>query len=235
MEQNQIVSRNAWLDARKALLVEEKKFSKLRDQLSAERRRLPWVKVEASYVFEGQDGTETLDQLFAGRSQLIVYHFMLGPAWQEGCPACSFLADHFDGAMVHLEQRDVTFVAVSRAPLPEIEIFQERMKWRFKWVSSHGTDFNRDYYVSFTQDEMAKEQAYYNYSKGKFPSEEGSGASVFYRDEAGNVFHTYSTYARGLDILIGAYNYLDLVPKGRDEAALPWSMSWLRHHDRYES
>ena len=234
MQKNEIVSHDAWLGARKALLAREKEFSKIRDELSAERRRLPRVKVETPYDFEGPDGKETLGQLFAGRGQLIVYHFMLAPGWEQGCAACSLLADHFDGATVHLARRDVSFVAVSRAPFSEIESFQRRMAWRFKWVSSHGTGFNRDYHVTFTPDEMAKDRVYYNYATTKFPSQEGPGASVFYKDEAGDIFHTYSTYARGLDILIGAYNYLDLVPKGRDESDLPWSMAWVRHHDRYE-
>ena len=234
MQQNEIVSRDAWLDARKNHLTREKEFTRIRDQLSAERRRLPWVKLDTSYDFEGPDGKETLSELFAGRSQLIVYHFMLGPGWEEGCPSCSYLSDHFDGATVHLAHRDVTLIAASRAPLTEIETFQKRMQWRFKWVSSHGTDFNRDYHVTFTQDEIAKSQVYYNYKTNNFPSEEGAGASVFYKDDTGNIFHTYSTYGRGLDILIGTYNYLDLVPKGRDETDLPSNMAWVRHHDRYE-
>ena len=159
---------------------------------------------------------------------------MFGPGWEQGCPSCSLLADHFDGAAIHLAQRDVTLLAVSRAPLAQIDAFKRRMGWRFKWVSSNGSDFNYDYHVSFTKDEMASEQAHYNYAVGKFPSEEAPGASVFCKDATGNVFHTYSTYARGLDILIGAYNFLDLVPKGRDEDALAFTMSWVRHHDRYD-
>jgi len=228
------VSREKWLAARKALLAKEKEFSKQRDAISAARRDLPWVKVEKNYVFEGPDGRETLADLFDGRGQLIVYHFMLGPGWEQGCPSCSYLADHFDGAVVHLAHRDATLVVVSRAPLDEIKKFQKRMGWKFKWVSSHGNDFNRDYHVSFTEDEMANGQVVYNYQKSEFPSEEAPGLSVFARDETGNVFHTYSTYARGLDILIGTYNFLDMAPKGRDEADLPWSMAWIRHHDRYE-
>jgi predicted dithiol-disulfide oxidoreductase (DUF899 family) len=232
--QHRIVSREEWLAARKELLSKEKKFTRLRDGLSAERRELPWVKVEKNYVFDGPDGKETLADLFDGKSQLIVYHFMLGPGWEEGCPSCSYLADHFDGAIVHLAQRDVTLVVVSRAPLAEIEAFKRRMGWRFKWVSSYGNDFNRDYHVSFTPEEMEQGKTYYNYNMGEFPMEEAPGASVFYKDTAGTVFHTYSCYARGLDILIGAYNWLDLAPKGRDEAELPWTMAWVRHHDRYE-
>jgi predicted dithiol-disulfide oxidoreductase (DUF899 family) len=235
MEPHKVVSPDEWLAARKAHLATEKEFSKIRDELSRQRRALPWVKVEKAYVFDGPDGKETLADLFADKSQLIVYHFMFGPGWEQGCPSCSLLADHFDGSTVHLAQRDVTFVAVSRAPLDQIAAFKQRMGWRFKWVSSHGSDFNRDFHVSFSADEMAKEQVYYNYGVGKFPSEEGPGVSVFYRNTAGDTFHTYSAYARGLDILIGAYNYLDLTPKGRDEDALPWSMAWVRHHDRYET
>jgi predicted dithiol-disulfide oxidoreductase (DUF899 family) len=234
MQPHSIVSQEEWLAARKAHLAKEKEFTRLRDELSAERRALPWTRVDKRYVFEGPDGKQTLADLFDGRSQLIVYHFMLGPGWEQGCPSCSFLADHFDGALVHLAHRDVTLVAVSRAPLAEIEAFKKRMGWRFKWLSSFGSDFNADYHVSFTEDEMAKGEVYYNYHTTQFPSEEGPGASVFYKDADGTIFHTYSAYARGLDILIGTYNYLDLVPKGRDEAALPWTMAWVRHHDRYD-
>jgi predicted dithiol-disulfide oxidoreductase (DUF899 family) len=229
-----IVSRDDWTAARKELLSKEKEFTRERDRLSALRRQLPWVKVDKAYVFDGPAGKETLADLFDGRTQLIVYHFMFGPGWEQGCPSCSLLADHFDGATVHLAQRDVTFVAISRAPLAEIEPFRRRMGWRFKWLSSAGNDFNHDYHVSFTPDQMAKGKVYYNYDMGEFPSEEAPGASVFYKDATGQIFHTYSCYARGLDILIGAYNWLDLAPKGRDEADLPWTMAWVRHHDRYE-
>ena len=233
MNHNPIVSRDEWLVARKAHLAREKELTRLRDQVSAERRNLPWVKVEKRYVFDGPDGKETLADLFDGRSQLIVYHFMFGPGWEEGCKSCSFLADHIDGSVIHLAHRDVTVVVVSRAPLPQIAAFKKRMGWRFKWASSYGSDFNSDYHVSFTKDEMAKGNVYYNYGMQEFPSEEGPGISVFYKDGTGDIFHTYSSYARGLDILVGAYNYLDLAPKGRDEAKLPWTMAWVRHHDRY--
>ena len=226
-----IVSQDEWLAARKSLLAKEKEFSKARDQLSTARRALPWVKVEKNYVFDGPAGKETLADLFGAKSQLLVYHFMLGPGWVQGCPSCSFLADHFDGAVAHLAQRDVTLVVVSRAPLAEIEAYKKRMGWKFKWVSSYGTDFNRDYHVSFSKDEVAGEVEY-NYAKGKFPSEEAPGLSAFIKDD-GVVFHTYSAYARGLDILLGTYNFLDMVPKGRDEDALPWSMAWVRRHDEY--
>jgi predicted dithiol-disulfide oxidoreductase (DUF899 family) len=228
-----VVSRDEWLAARKALLAKEKEFSKARDQLSAARRALPWVKVEKSYVFDGPAGKETLADLFGGKSQLLVYHFMLGPGWAQGCPSCSFLADHFDGAAIHLAQRDVTLVVVSRAPLAEIKAYKKRMGWRFKWVSSFGSDFNRDYHVSFSKDEVAGEVEY-NYAMGKFPSEEAPGISAFIKDKAGGVFHTYSSYARGLDILLGTYNFLDMAPKGRDEDNLPWTMAWVRRHDEYE-
>ncbi len=233
IEHRRAVSRAEWLAARKDLLIKEKNFARQRDALSAERRKLPWVRVEKEYVFDAPGGKETLADLFGGRSQLIVYHFMLGPGWEEGCKSCSFLADHIDGSVVHLAQRDVTLLAVSRAPLPQIEMFKKRMNWRFKWVSSNENDFNHDYHVSFTKDEMANGKVYYNYDMTEFPSEEGPGASVFYKDETGGIFHTYSTYARGLDMLIGAYNYLDLVPKGRDEEGLKYSMAWVRHHDKY--
>jgi predicted dithiol-disulfide oxidoreductase (DUF899 family) len=232
--QHQVVSQEEWLASRKALLSKEKEFTRLRDRLSAERRELPWVKVDKEYAFDGPDGKATLADLFDGRSQLIVYHFMFGPGWEQGCPSCSFVSDHIDGANQHLPHRDVTLVAVSRATLAEIETFRRRMGWRFKWVSSYGADFNQDYHVSFTPDEMARGEVYYNYGMEEFPSEEAPGVSVFYKDPGGAVFHTYSAYARGLDMLIGAYNYLDLAPKGRDEADLPWTMAWVRHHDRYD-
>ena len=234
MEPHNIVSRQQWTEARKAFLAKEKEFTRARDRLSAERRALPWVKVDKAYVFDTPDGKKTLAELFDGRSQLIVYHFMLGPGWEEGCPSCSYLADHFDGANIHLAQRDVTFVAISRAPLAEIEAFKRRMGWHFPWASSFANDFNFDFHVSFAEDAVGKD-GNYNYERQEIVSDEMPGASVFYKDETGTVFHTYSAYARGLDILLGAYNFLDLTPKGRDEAELPWTMAWVRHHDRYES
>ena len=233
MQPHRIVSQAEWLSARKAHLENEKRFTRARDELSRQRRELPWVKVDKPYVFDGPDGTQTLPELFEGRSQLVLYHFMLGPNWAEGCPSCSYVADHFDGMLPHLAQRDVTFIAASRASYPEIAAFRRRMGWRFKWVSSFGNEFNRDFQVSFTPDEVANGRAYYNYAVGRFPKEEAPGASVFYRDSSGDVFHTYSAYARGLDILVGTYNFLDLVPKGRDEDGLSFTMSWVRHHDRY--
>ena len=232
MEDREIVSEADWLVARKDLLTQEKEFTRQRDALSAARRSLPWVKIDKKYVFDGPDGKETLADLFDGRSQLIVYHFMLGPGWEEGCKSCSYLADHFDGANWHLPHRDVTFVIVSRAPLPELQPFKKRMGWRFKWVSSYGSDFNFDYHVSFTKEEEAKNKVYYNYRMGEFMMDELPGLSVFYKTENGDVFHTYSTYARGLDMLVGAYNLLDLVPKGRDENPES-TMDWVRRHDQY--
>ena len=233
MRQNRIVSQDEWLAARRQHLSKEKEFTRLRDELSRQRRELPWVRVEKRYMFDGPDGTQTLADLFDGRSQLIVYHFMFGPGWEQGCPSCSFLSDHIDGTVVHLAHREVTLLAVSRAPLQQIEAFKKRMGWRFTWVSSYSTDFNFDYHVSFTKEQMAKGAVDYNFAPREFPSEEAPGLSVFYQDEHGDVFHTYSAYARGLDLLVGAYNYLDLAPKGRDEDALAFTMAWVRHHDRY--
>ncbi|MFY9686857.1 MAG: thioredoxin family protein [Pseudolabrys sp.] len=232
--QQKIVSQSEWLAARRALLAKEKEFTKARDALSAQRRDLPWTPVENSYVFDGPAGKETLSDLFGGKTQLMVYHFMLGPGWVQGCPSCSFLADHFDGAAIHLAQRDVTLVVVSRAPLAEIQAYQKRMGWKFKWVSSFGNDFNRDFHVSFTPEEKARGKVEYNYDLTEFPSEEAPGLSAFIKSETGNVLHTYSSYARGLDILVGTYNFLDMAPKGRDEDTLPWTMAWIRRHDEYE-
>jgi predicted dithiol-disulfide oxidoreductase (DUF899 family) len=217
---HEIVSPEDWLARRKELLKKEKELTRLQDQLSVERRKQPWVKVEKNYVFDGPKGKETLADLFDGRSQLFVYHFMFGPDWEEGCPSCSMVADHINGSVVHLAHRDVTLVAVSRAPLAKIEAFKKRMGWRFKWVSSYENDFNRDFRVSFTKDELANGKPY-NYNTSAFPSEEAHGTSVFYQDAAGDVFHSYSSYARGPEPLLGVYYYLDLVPKGRDEDALP--------------
>jgi predicted dithiol-disulfide oxidoreductase (DUF899 family) len=228
-----IVSHAEWIAARTQFLAREKEFTRLRDELSRERRALPWEKVEKQYTFDSPEGKVTLADLFDGRCQLIVYHFMLGPGWEAGCPSCSFLADHFDGATLQLAQRDTTLVVVSRAPIEEIEAFKKRMGWKFKWVSSFHSDFNFDYHVSFTAEERATGRVEYNYEKTAFGSEEAPGASVFYKDPAGEIFHTYSTYGRGLDILVGTYNFLDLTPKGRDEDNLPFTMAWVRHHDRY--
>jgi predicted dithiol-disulfide oxidoreductase (DUF899 family) len=228
-----VVSQAEWLRARKELLQKEKQLTRQKDALSAERRQLPWVKVEKNYVFDGPNGKATLADLFDGKSQLIIYHFMFGPDWQEGCPSCSFSMDHTDATLPHLAQRDVSFAAISRAPYPKIDAFKKRMGWRFNWVSSNANDFNRDYHVVFTKEELATGQVDYNYGLGPFPSEEAPGTSVFYKDESGNIFHTYSAYARGGEAAINTYNYLDLVPKGRDEDSLPFTMAWVRHHDRY--
>jgi predicted dithiol-disulfide oxidoreductase (DUF899 family) len=233
MNPPKIASRDEWLAARQALLAKEKRLTRASDELAAERRALPWVPVEKAYVFDGPAGKQTLSDLFAGRSQLVVYHFMLGPGWKEGCPSCSLLSDHLDGALVHLAARDVTLTVVSRAPYAEIAPFKERMGWRFPWVSSFESDFNRDYHVSFSKEEVATGEFYYNYGMNGFPSEEAPGLSVFAKDASGALFHTYSSYARGGEPFIGAYHFLDLVPKGRDEAGLPWPMAWVRHHDRY--
>jgi predicted dithiol-disulfide oxidoreductase (DUF899 family) len=232
--EHQVVSHDQWLAAREQLLIKEKEFTRLRDRLSAERRALPWVKIEKAYVFEGADGKETLADLFGGRSQLIIKHFMLGPGWTEGCVGCSFELDHVDGILVHLEHRDVSYVAVSRAPLREIEAFKERMGWRIKWVSSAGSDFNYDFHVSFSPEEIAKGEGYYNYEMRKIGVEELSGRSVFYKDVNGDVFHTYSSFGRGGEDMLGTYRLLDLVPKGRDETGPNRNLSdWVRHHDRY--
>ena len=233
IERPKVVSEAEWLAARKELLRKEKELTRRRDELGKQRRELPWVRVEKEYTFDGPSGNEKLSDLFAGRSQLVVYHFMFGPEWQEGCPSCSFNMDHTDGALIHLAQRDVTFVAISRAPWSKIEAFKKRMGWRFTWVSSHGSDFNYDYHVSFRKEEMAKGKVYYNFDMQEFPSEEAPGISVFYKDKNGDVFHTYSSYARGTEGSVGTYSYLDLVPKGRDEDALAFTMAWVRHHDRY--
>jgi predicted dithiol-disulfide oxidoreductase (DUF899 family) len=236
MQHHRIVSQDEWLAARRQHLIREKEFTRLRDQLSAERRELPWVKVEKNYLFDGPKGKETLADLFDGRSQLIVKHFMYGPGWKEGCVGCSFEVDHVEGALAHLEHHDVTHVAVSRAPLAEIGAFKQRMGWRLKWVSSFGSDFNYDYHVSFTQDEIAKGEVYYNYETQKFQSEEMSGRSVFYKDENGDIFHTYSSYARGGDMFLGTYVLLDITPKGRNETGPNHNLTdWVRHHDRYNT
>jgi predicted dithiol-disulfide oxidoreductase (DUF899 family) len=234
MQNHKVVSREEWLVARKEHLAKEKEFTRLRDQLSQQRRELPWVKVEKEYIFAGPSGQETLAELFAGRSQLLVYHFMFDPGWDEGCPSCSFWADNYNGIIVHLNHRNVTMVTISRAPLEKLEAYKKRMGWSFKWVSSFGNDFNRDYHVSFTPEEQGKGEVYYNYRIGRPFSSEAAGVSVFYKDESSNIFHTYSCYARGLDMLNGAYHSLDLVPKGRDEAGLPSPQAWVRRHDQYD-
>ena len=217
------VTRSEWLTARRQLLLHEKAFTHQRDELSAARRALPWVRVTEPYRFEGDAGELRLDDLFAGRSQLLVYHFMFADGWDEGCPGCSFLADHFDGANLHLAHHDVSLVAVSRAPYGEFQAFRRRMGWTFDWVSSHGTRFNEDFGVTPSGE--------YNYAHYEGDETELPGLSVFFKDDEGEIFHTYSSYARGLDILVGTYNFLDLMPLGRNEDG---TMDWVRHHDRYE-
>jgi predicted dithiol-disulfide oxidoreductase (DUF899 family) len=230
-----IVSRDEWLEERTLHLANEKRLTRLYDQLAAERRRLPWVRVEKTYEFEGPEGRESLADLFAGKSQLIVNHFMLGPGWGAGCVGCSFGADHVDAALVHLEQRDVRYIAVSRAPLAEIEAFKARMGWRFKWVSSFGSDFNFDFHVSFTKEELASGKIYYNFAEQpvQYPTEELQGTSVFCKDDSG-VYHTYSSYARGGEGVLATYACLDLTPLGRDETGPTGTLGdWVRHHDSY--
>ncbi|MCW7540132.1 thioredoxin family protein [Aquabacterium sp. A7-Y] len=228
-----VVSSDRWVAERKKLLAHEKELTRLRDQLARERRALPWVHIEKNYVFDAPEGPRTLADLFDGRRQLVVQHFMFAPGWEQGCKSCSFMADHIDGANVHLAQRDLTLLVVSRAPLVDIERFRQRMGWRFKWVSSYGSDFNHDFGVSFTPDETARGEVDYNYEMQPFPVEEAPGISVFYKDDAGQVFHTYSTYGRGVELMMGAYSILDIAPKGRDEDGLEHTMEWVRHHDCY--
>ena len=235
MPAHPIVSPQEWLAARQALLAEEKALTRQRDELNRRRLELPWERVEKPYLFNGPAGQESLDDLFDGRRQLIVYHFMFGPGWSAGCPSCSYIADHFAGMMPHLNARDVTLAAVSRAPWSELEAFQRRMGWKFHWVSSAGSDFNYDYHVSFKPEEIASGDLYYNYQEiPGTPAEDLPGMSAFFRDADGQIYHTYSSYARGLDSLVGAYNFLDLAPLGRNEAGLAFSMAWVRHHDRYD-
>ncbi len=234
-ENHRVVSRDQWIAERKMLLAREKQLTHLRDEIARERRALPWVRVDKNYVFDAHGGRRTLADLFEGRRQLLVQHFMLAPGWEQGCPSCSFMADHSDGMNVHLAHRDVTLVAVSRATLPEIERFRRRMGWQFNWVSSHGSDFNYDFGVSFTPEQRATGELEYNYARRPMSAEELPGVSVFYKDDAGEVFHTYSTYGRGVEVMMHTYAMLDLMPKGRDERDVEYKMEWVRHHDRYES
>jgi predicted dithiol-disulfide oxidoreductase (DUF899 family) len=233
--QHAVVSQEEWLAARKALLLKEKEATHLRDKINAERLALPWVKVEKEYVFETPKGKKSLAELFEGRSQLVVYHFMLGPGWAAGCPGCSFLSDHIDGALPHLEHHDVTLVAVSRAPLAEIEAYRRRMGWKFPWASSSGSDFNYDYNVSFTKEDLASGKIFHNFAETPVPAgssgTEQPGLSAFYKDDNGEVFHTYSSYARGNEEWIGTLMILDRAPKGRNESK---TMDFVRRHDEYE-
>jgi len=236
IERPEIVSPAEWLAARKQLLIKEKQLTRQSDEIDRQRRELPWVRVEKSYLFDGPEGQQTLAELFAGRSQLIISHFMFAPGWKEGCVGCSFRSDHVDGALAHLEHHDVSLVTISRAPLPEIEAFKKRMGWRFRWLSSYGSDFNYDYHVSFTKEQVAAGKIDYNYGSAAFLSEEFSGLSVFSKDETEGIFHTYSTYGRGDEMLATTYMYLDLTPKGRNESGPRYNLTdWVRHHDRYNA
>lgn len=229
-----VVSQERWVAERKTLLAREKELTRLHDQIARERRALPWERVEKAYTFDAPEGRRTLADLFEGRRQLLVQHFMLGPDWEQGCPSCSFMADHTDGMNMHLAHRDITLVAISRAPLAEIERFRHRMGWQFKWVSSNGCHFNYDFRVSFSSQDRTSGELVYNFATQPFQGEEAPGISVFYKNDAGEVFHTYSTYGRGVEVMMGAYNLIDLTPKGRDEESLSYGMEWVRHHDRYE-
>ncbi len=233
-EKREIVSSQDWLKARLNLLAKEKELTRLRDELSRRRREMPWERVEKQYVFDTPAGKETMAQLFDGRSQLIVYHFMFDPGWEAGCRACSWWADNFDRNVIHLKHRDVTLVAISRAPIDKLEALKRRMGWTFKWVSSGDSDFNYDYHVSFRPEVVASGELYYNYRPQKRSATELPGISVFYKDSSGAIFHTYSCYERGLDMMNAGYHFLDLAPKGRDEDRLAHRMDWLRHRDRYD-
>lgn len=233
MNDHQIVSREKWLKARLELLKKEKEHTRARDKLTHERQKMPWVKVEKKYEFDGSNGKESLEDLFGNKSQLIVYHFMFDPDWEEGCKSCSFIADHYNPSVIHIANRDVSMVTISKAPLEKLEAFKKRMGWDFKWLSSFDSDFNHDFHVSFTEEEL-KGDVFYNYNKQSFPEKEAPGISAFAKNN-GEIFHTYSAYGRGLENFMGAYHLLDIIPKGRDEDKLSWTMEWLRHHDRYEN
>jgi predicted dithiol-disulfide oxidoreductase (DUF899 family) len=228
-----VVSHDQWLRERIALLNEEKDLMRQRDALAGKIRDLPWVKVDKPYIFDALTGKKSLTDLFDGKSQLIVYHFMFDPTWSQGCKSCSFVADHYNGIVIHLAHRDISFVTVSKAPIEKLMQFRTRMGWTFPWVSSAHNDFNRDYGVSFTDEELADESTVYNFNRQPYPIRELPGLSVFAKDARGDIYHTYSTYARGLDTYLAAYQYMDVTPKGRDEAQSP-GMAWLRHHDRYD-
>lgn len=232
MEPHKVTSREEWLEARKALLEREKEMTRLRDKIAEERRALPWVKIDKDYAFETTGGKKTLAELFGPNSQLVIYHFMMGPDWEAGCPGCSFLADHLDGANQHIKHHDVTLMAVSRAPLDKIQAYKKRMGWEFEWASSNGSDFNYDFHVSFSKADVEAGNVIYNFRKAQDPGEEMPGFSVFYKDDKGEVFHTYSSYARGNEEVIGAYMLLDIAPLGRNEKEI---MDWMRRHDEYET
>jgi predicted dithiol-disulfide oxidoreductase (DUF899 family) len=233
MTKHRIGTREEWLAARLELLEAEKELTRRSDELARRRRELPWTRVEKSYSFDAPEGRRTLAQLFGDCSQLLVYHFMFGPDWEAGCKSCSFWADNFNGIDVHLRHRDVSFLAISHAPLAKIEAYKKRMGWTFTWVSSCGSDFNFDYGISFKPEDVERGPVVYNYVRQEVETEM-PGASAFFKDDDATVYHTYSTYGRGLDVLNGAYQYLDLVPKGRDEDGLSWTMAWLHRHDEYD-
>ncbi|MCF8206850.1 MAG: DUF899 domain-containing protein [Methylotenera sp.] len=230
-----IVTRDQWLAERRALLAREKELTLLNDRLAEARRALPWVRLAQDYVFDTPEGPQRLADLFQGRGQLLVQHFMFGPGWPQGCPSCSFMADHLDAMAPHLAQRDISLLVVSRAPLAEIEAFRRRMGWQFTWASSHGNSFNRDFHVSFGPQDRIEGEVFYNFEMQPLPLQEAPGISVFCKDDAGEVFHTYATFGRGLEVMMGSYGLIDLTPRGRDEAGLPYPMAWVRHHDRYEA
>ena len=228
------VTRDRWIADRKTLLAQEKELTQARDRLAEARRALPWVKLDKDYVFDTVDGRRSLSDLFQGKRQLLVQHFMFGPGWEQGCKSCSYMADHLDGMAIHLAHRDIALLVVSRAPLAELQRFRERMGWKFNWASSNGSDFNRDFHVSFDPEDRQDGEVYYTFHMTAFPQTEAPGISVFYKDDAGDVLHTYSTFGRGVEVMMGTYNLVDLTPKGRDEAGLEYTMAWVRHHDRYE-
>jgi predicted dithiol-disulfide oxidoreductase (DUF899 family) len=230
VQNHEIVSGQDWIKAAQELLVKEKEFTRQRDELSRQRRELPWTRVDKDYVFEGPNGTVSLSELFGGKSQLIIYHFMFAPGWDEGCSGCSFVSDHVDAARRHFEHHDIAFAAISLAPLAEFSPFKKRMGWTFDWLSSHGTTFNYDFGVSFHADDLEKGPVMYNFRVQPIQGKEQPGLTVFYRNSDGEVFRTYSTYERGLDMLVGAYNFIDLTPKGRDESG---PMDWMKLHDEY--
>jgi predicted dithiol-disulfide oxidoreductase (DUF899 family) len=234
LDHHRVVTPNDWIAERKTLLAREKELTHLRDQIARERRALPWVRIEKDYVFDTPVGPRRLVDLFQGRRQLLVQHFMFGAGWEQGCKSCSFMADHLDGISVHLAQRDIALLAVSRAPLAEIERFRQRMGWNFTWASSSGNEFNRDFHVSFAPEDRVNGEVYYNYHLTAFPADEAPGISSFVKNDAGEIFHTYSTFGRGVEVMMGAYNLIDLTPIGRNEQDLSHAMAWVRHHDRYE-
>ncbi len=233
-DRHAVVTHDEWIAARKQLLVRERELTHLRDRIASDRRNLPWERVDKNYLFDTPEGPRALSALFGKHRQLIVQHFMFAPDWEQGCKSCSYMADHTDGMTVHLAQRDIAFVAISRAPIATIERFRQRMGWHFNWVSSHDTDFNYDYGVSFLPEQHATGKVHYNYCDQYFPDVEAPGISVFYKDDDNNIFHTYSTYSRGVEVMMGAYSLIDLTPIGRNERDVPDKMQWVRHHDRYD-